>query len=98
VPGDEPMKFLIRLWKGDWQPCDIFYEIEYHGIEVGVGIFGVYSFDVRTSKLYTPLGSWFEAHAAIFHLIKLPYYLITWPLYFALQSVHVTLELFYKPL
>ena len=92
--------FLVRLWDADWQPNHIFYTNIIDGSYTIVrgDIFGGDAFVLRTHNDYTELGQWFEDHAAVLHLVKAPYYLVAWSLFFVLQLVRVVAELFYKPL
>lgn len=81
-----------------WDPCDIFYESHYkwRSYDDPLYIFGCkMEGTIDTTHTYTKLGQWFNNMPEIFHLLKLPYYIVMWPLWYILKFLWMLIGLFF---
>ncbi len=79
----------VRLVLFEWQPNWIFYRSYLEWLKgddnwAGSDLFGNKTHDHGHFiywPIYTRLGQWFEDMPGIFSILKLPWYIIVWPLY-----------------
>ncbi len=87
----------VRLVLFDWQPNWIFYRSysEYCSGDdswSGSDFMGNKTSDwgfTSYTPIYTKLGKWFDDMPGIFSILKLPWYIITWPLYSILAFIWI---------
>lgn len=100
--GIQPINFSFkRLWKGNWEPHNLFHETtsEYSEYDKpDISLFGTSYGCYYDTHHYTVVGDWFEDRSPLINLLlKLPYYLIAWPLYFLITIVRgISLLIFGK--